>query len=207
LGSAVSRVEYLQDRNVPASLLPVAYSSYLGRLLDSPRDIDVLFIGRTRNRRRIELLSGLEERLRSQGITLTFAPKHTYGEERTRLLNRSRIVVNILNFPWDLTGLRFLMAMSCGALVVTETLHDARPYRAGENIVEVPADKLAEVIVYYLKHEDERAAIAANGYRFATQENTLGKAARRILDIYHANTTVSSQGCRTSRPSRRRRAA
>jgi hypothetical protein len=185
LGSAPSRVEFLRNRGVPTGLVPIGYHNEMGTLLDLPRDVDVLFIGRARRSRRVPVLAELEQRLEALGVPLTFAPRNCYGDERTRLVNRARIVVNILNYPWDLTGLRFLMAMSCGALVVTEKLDDSYPYRPGENLVEAPLEKMAETVAYYLNHEDERAAVAAAGHRFATEENTIQSAIRKILELSH----------------------
>lgn len=124
-------------------------------------------------------------------MRLTYAPKSCFGEQRTQLLNRTKVCLNVLNLPWDLTGLRFLMAMSCGALVVTESLYEPAPYRPGVHLAEAPLDKLADAVAYYVHHENERAALAESGYRFATEQLTLEQSLTKIMEIIREHPAVS----------------
>ncbi|NUQ62175.1 MAG: glycosyltransferase family 1 protein [Pirellulales bacterium] len=70
-------------------------------------------------------------------------------------------MLNLSKFPWELPGMRFLMGMSCGALVVTERLYDPRPYRFGEHLVEADLDEMPEKIIWHLNHETRRGEIAS----------------------------------------------
>lgn len=193
LGSAAGRVQFLESRGVPTGLAPVGYCHGMGsRNPATHRDIDALFIGRTRGSRRIGFLHDLEQQLAQRGVQLTHAPRNCFGPQRTELLNRTRIVINILKFPGDLTGMRFMMAMSCGALVVTESLDAPHPYRPGEHLVEAPLGQIAATVAQYLQDEQARAELADAGWRFATQENTIEATARSILEHVHADLPVST---------------
>jgi spore maturation protein CgeB len=43
-------------------------------------------------------------------------------------------------------------------------------------------EKLAESIIYYLDHEQERLRIVENAYHFATKEMTFGNSIRIIME-------------------------
>ena len=66
--------------------------------------------------------------------------------------------------------------------VVSEPIYRPEPFVAGTHYVSAPAEELPEVIRYYLEHEDERAAIAREGQRFATQELTFERSVRVLLE-------------------------
>jgi len=118
--------------------------------------------------------------LARRGRTLTLAGD-AFGADREQLLNRARIVLSLLRIPHDLAGMRMLMGMACGALVVAEDCPDTDAYRPGEHFVMARLDELPAVIEYYLVHEDERQKIARQGHRFVTEELTLANAVRKML--------------------------
>ena len=178
--STQPRVRFLRSRGISAEMLPVGYHRDWGRDLGANRDIDVLFLGSMGRRRRGANLRWLQEELARRGRTLTFAVG-AYGAAREELLNRARIVLSLLRMPHDLAGIRVLMGMACGALVVSEYCHDTDAYRPGEHFVMAELNQLPKVIDYYLEHEEERKTIAWQGHRFVTEELTLANLMHKML--------------------------
>jgi len=178
--SVQPRVEFLRRRGIAAEMLPFGYHPNWGRDLRLQRDIDVLFLGRIAPGPRGEVLRRLQAELAARGRTLTFV-RGVRGAEREHVLNRARIMVNLLRMPHDLAGMRVLMGIACGALVVSEHADATGAFLPGKHFVMTAPDRLAEKIDYFLAHEEERQKIAAEGYRFVTQELTLAKGLGRIL--------------------------
>jgi hypothetical protein len=127
------------------------------------------------------MLDTLRRALTARGITVTVVGDACYGERRTDVLNRTRISVNLLSFPWELPGLRFSMSMGCDALVVSEPQIAPAPYLPGVHFVPAPAPELPAVIAHYLEREDERAAIARSAEQFVTTELTLDRQLAQLL--------------------------
>ncbi len=67
------------------------------------------------------------------------------------------------------------MAMSCGALVVSEWAPDTSPYVDGEHLFAPPVGDLPHTIVRLLQNDRERQAVSENGYRFATERMTVAQ--------------------------------
>jgi len=178
--STQPRVRFLRSRGINTELIPVGYHPLWGQDRQLNRDIDALFLGYINRRPRGTNLRRLQESLADRGRTLTLAG-NAFGPDRAHLLNRARIVLSLLRMPHDLAGMRMLMGMACGALVVSEHCPDTDAYRPGEHFVMAGLDELPAVIDYYLAHENERRKIARQGYRFVTEELTLANAVRKML--------------------------
>lgn len=180
------RRRYLARHRIGATVVPVGHHSLWGDDLNLPRDIDVVFFGLVRNTRRERLLRQLESDLKRRGIRLLTVDDRSYphgcfGAERTALLNRSKIVVNLVKFPWDFPAMRLLMSAACGAMIVSDLCRETDPFRAGEHFVGAAFAELADAIAYYLAHEDERRAMAGRAYRLVTQQLTLRRSLATIL--------------------------
>jgi hypothetical protein len=170
------RREFLAERGVTSSFVPVGHVPSFGkRNSGDNRDIDVLFLGLKAGRRRRNLLRGLEDKLTSAGFRFVVVDGGCFGDERTQLLNRCKIVLNLHKFPWEFPGMRLLMAMSCGALVVSEPAPDMRPYVQDEHLVVSPVDTLADTLVRCLTDSDLRRSIADRAYHFVTKDMQLGR--------------------------------
>ncbi|MEZ5100672.1 MAG: glycosyltransferase, partial [Thermoleophilia bacterium] len=149
---------------------PWGYEPSLGRDLELVRDVPVLFLGALDTPRRRRLV----RRLRRAGVPLEVAGSWrdpaTWGEERTRLLNRTRILLDLHRRPGTLSGLRQVLGMANGALVVGEPIRRPEPFVPGEHLVTAPVDELPAAIARLLADEPERARLAAAGRRLVTQE-------------------------------------
>ncbi|MBI5877156.1 MAG: glycosyltransferase family 1 protein [Chloroflexi bacterium] len=183
--TSASRAAYLRNAGFEPVVVPLGYQpERYGRLLDRPRDIDVCFLGNMDSPRRRRLVPPLVRSLARAGVEVS-VQSALYGEERTRYLNRCRIVLNVLRAPQDFVGQRFVLAAANGALTVSEPLRDREPFVDGKHIVVAPLDRLVDTVLYYLAHEDERACIAGEAHRFVTQELTVENSCGSILAHTH----------------------
>jgi hypothetical protein len=166
---------------VPWGSIP-AWSSDLGL----ERDIDVLWMGARASRRRGALLDQVRDDLRRRGIQMYVADNEehpfVFGEERTRMLNRARITLNLTRTWYDDNFLRFSIVLPNRSLLVSEPmLAHCADYVPGTHYVAAPAAQLAETIAYYLAHPTERQRIVDNAYTLVTQNLTLKNSVARIM--------------------------
>jgi spore maturation protein CgeB len=108
---------------------------------------------------------------------------YVFGEQRTVLLNRSKIVINLLRNEWDNNAGRFYLAALNRALFVTEPMlaHNI-VIQPGVHIVETPLDQLASTINYYIDNEDEREKITEQAHHLVTEDITIDKTLSKILN-------------------------
>jgi hypothetical protein len=156
---SVKNVEALRELGVrDARHAPLGYAAVLERIAPAVEDIDVLFYG-VHNERRTSLMRRLSER----GLKVVHA-NGVYGGERDALVARARIVLNVhfygrarLEVP------RCFYLMANGRFVLSETSADAEETGLAGGMAFAPYDGLDEACARYLRHPEERAAIAAAG--------------------------------------------
>ena len=154
--SSPASVRVLESNGVPASYVAVPYDEAMGVDLGCERDLDVVFLGSSLDRRRSRL-SHLSSALASRGVELTVVDAGCFGEDRTALLNRARISVNLHKFPWHLERTRLHLSMACGAAVVSELpLADPAPFEMGTHLEAAAFDDLAAAIVTLLEDDEHR---------------------------------------------------
>jgi len=176
-----ARQQFLQSRGINANYAPLGYHPIMGRSLNCQRDIDALFIGNMTNCRRRAIMENLRKDLYSKGITLHNPERSCLGAERTALLNRAAISLNVPMFPWEIAGLRFLMSMACGAMVISEQIEDPTPYTPGVHFVQVGLSDIPEAIEHYLNNHEERNRIVDAAYNYITRELTMENSIMKIL--------------------------
>jgi hypothetical protein len=173
--SLPSRQPFLAQLNIPSEVVPAAYGPWFGRRLEQgERDIDVVFLGRITPRRR-DLIEKISVGLERRGWALQVVDRDCYGEDRTRLLNRSRIALVLHKHPWEFPLMRLFMAMSCGALVVAEKAATPPAYFDDRHLVVTDTDRLVETLSTYLADDELRARMAEAAYERATSELTWAK--------------------------------
>ena len=178
------------EQGLPTIHAPFGTSPLWYAHLGLERDIDVLWMGMRGTRRRGKILDRLEQKLDARGVRfhMTDGIKNPFvlGEARTRLLNRAKITVNILRTWWSENSLRFALAAPNRSLIVSEKILPHSPaYKPGVHYVSAPVDKLAESILYYLEHEQERLRIVENAYQLATEEMKFGKSVKIIMEAVY----------------------
>ena len=106
-----------------------------------------------------------------------------FGDERIFYLNRSKITLNVTRTWYDDNFSRMALAAPNRSLVVSESVLPHCPsFVAGTHYVAVPVEKLAETILYYLKHEEERLQIVENAYQLVTTKLVFKESIKSIMD-------------------------
>lgn len=178
--------EELTRRGFAPLVVGMGYYPDCGRDLGLVRDIDVLWLGKPGSRRRRRLVERLRKELAQRGIRLMVVDgvehRYVFAEERTRLLNRTKIMLNLLRQTWDDNSMRFFLAAANGALVVSEPTLRHSDFTAGVHLVEAPLDRLADTVQAYLEDEPGREAIVERGRKLAVETLTMQATVRRLLE-------------------------
>ena len=168
--------EYAKEKGYDAVRFDYGYHPNFGDLMGLDRDVDVLFLGETRPRRRRKLL----DKLKHDGIDVTTRGSWhrkdgaLWGAERTRALNRTKILIHLQRYPGKVASKRFVLAMANGALVISEPSYRPDPFVPGKHFVSAPVEQMPELIRHYIAHPAEMAAITSEAHRFVTEEVTSG---------------------------------
>jgi hypothetical protein len=173
----------------------MGYSPSFGHLTGAGRDIDVAFIGSTRDKRRGPLIAELTRQFADAGLNVVVkdgSPQRGYvfGSERTELLNRTKILLSIMRQPWDDPIFRLLLAAPNGAMVLSEPVRDGGPFVPGRHFAVAPLDRIVVAAKHYLRAEEERQAIASAAHQLVTNELTMVAMARRFLRAWKIGTAA-----------------
>jgi hypothetical protein len=180
---------FLRERGLDAFVPQRMRDLSWGRDLHLERDIPVLWLGKPGSKRRKKLLGRIRRQLRERGVEMMVVDgvEHPYvfREERTILLNRTRIVLNLLRQKWDDNAMRFELAAYNKAMIVSEPMLPHTPYRPGVHLIEAPIDEIPDVICHFLQDEAARRAIADQAYEFvmsgATKSQVMAELLQRAL--------------------------
>lgn len=178
--------------NLPTVFAPWGASPTWYQEMDLERDIDVLWMGGWGTRRRQQLFNRLRAELDPHGVRFHVADNiqnpFIFNDTRTRFLNRAKITLNLTRTWYDDNFSRFALAIPNRSLVVSEPLLAHCPaYNPGVHYVSAPIEQLAETILYYLDHEEERARIVDNGYQLVTTELRFDRSIQAILEAVDKN--------------------
>ncbi len=180
--TTLAKQKFLSSKGFNAEFIPFAYHHSFGEDMNLKRDIDVLFLGRLNNARRKKIVKNLSQKLQKDKIRLKVVDNNCYGKQRTELLSRSKISIDLPRVPWDFGIERFIMSMSCGSLIISEISENTSPFITGTHFVSSDEDKFASVIKHYLKNDIERHAITQTASHFVRQECTLQKSVCQIIE-------------------------
>lgn len=189
--------QMLHNRGLQPLLAYMGSHPDLGRDLGLERDIPVLWLGKIGSDRRGRLLKRIRSELSQRGIELMVVDgvenPYVFGEDRTILLNRTKLVLNLLRERWDNTSMRFFLSAGNGAAVIGEPMLPHIPFRPGVHCIEAPIDQLSQTIAYYLAHETDRKAIADQAYSLAVKQLPMIDSVQRIMNELHARGPVESR--------------
>lgn len=142
------------------TLCGIGYMPGLTRIPSALQDIDVLFVGST-NDRRLAVLNDLAAR----GVKVS-AAYNCYGEQRDALIARAKIVLNVHFYEaqvFEIVRVSYLLANR--VCVVSESGFDETlesPLKDG--VAFGPYAALTAICQHMLAHEDQRLAVAKNGF-------------------------------------------
>jgi hypothetical protein len=181
--TATSRADYFRRHGFRPIVAPVGYHPIMhGGDLGLARDIDVGFLGMLHTKRRRQLLERIQKDLERRGIKMVVQTGGLHGEERTRFLNRTKIILNILQVPYDTMAFRLMFCAANKALLVSEPVIDQEPFVPGCHFVTSPVEKMVETMEFYLSHEDQRRQIAEQAHCLICGEYSMHSMVGRILD-------------------------
>jgi len=193
--SSPCTAQYLHDHGLDASVVSWGIPPDWGQDLGLVRDIPVLWMGQPGASRRVKLLTRIRSELDRCGIEMYeidgIKRPYVFGDERTILLNRTKVVLNLPRMPWDDNSARYYLAAPNKALIVSEPTLPHTPFVPGQHLVEAPIEQLTDTIIYYLTHEEERARIVERAWRLVIGELTLRNAVRCLLDVALGPATTS----------------
>lgn len=179
------KTRFLEQHGIPAEYLPTGYHPLWGTPGDEERDIDVLFLGEVLDDRRGCIVKAVRAELEKEGVALKtmydFNPIGLWGEERNRILRRSKIYLSVYRHARDFSGTRFCLGMGNGALIVSEPIADPYPFVPGEHYIEAAVPDLGRTILAYLRDETGRTRLCRQATRFITEDYTMRASAERIL--------------------------
>ena len=143
-----------------AHRLGVGFSPCLRRIgTSSEPDIDVLFYGSLNARR-----NAVIEALRDRGLRAA-AIFGVYGEERDRIVARSKIVLNVHQHRHAFEIVRVSYLLANEVCVVSEgTPDDPEIAPLAEGLALAPYDALAQTCIDLIHDPDRRTAIARKGF-------------------------------------------
>jgi len=180
VASTQQRQRFLASRGIKADFVPVGAYAETGRDLGTPRDIPAVFIGSAKHGRRAAMLDELGRSLQQRGVRFQRIEADCYGDARTALLNRTRILVNLHNYPWSPAWIRFLMAAACGTLVVSEPTEDDRPFVAGQHYVAATLKEMPDTITRLLNDPKHCDRITHAASALCRDELTLQNAVKSL---------------------------
>ena len=197
-----SHVEYFLDRGVRAELSRLGFEpAILTKLENRGQDIPVSFIGtvssvhQARTSLLEHLCSGFDIQIWGKGADgMQDAPlirkrcrPPAWGLEMYQILGRSKMT---LNNHSEIAGphacnMRLFEATGAGTLLITdwkEDLHET--FEPGKEVVAYRnTEECAQLIRYYLDHEEERKAVARAGQQRTLREHTYGRRVEEVLEL------------------------
>ncbi|WIV59463.1 glycosyltransferase family protein [Amycolatopsis nalaikhensis] len=159
---------------------------------DSPRAIDVTYLGTAEHRRSALLaraardLDGLEVRLLTPPHEPMVKPRPDFlmGRAKHEHLARSRVLLNLhREASKALEWVRVLEAACNGCVVVTEPSRDLAPFTAGQHLVVARETVVGAATAALLRDGELERSIRTETYRFVREELDMGPSARALLEL------------------------
>jgi hypothetical protein len=191
--------DFLTRLGLPAVVLPFGYHPHFGRRLNFDREKDIVFLGTVSDLRRKRWMPAIKSELEKKNVKLVIIDGSIergqyYGEERTRLLNRTKILLNIMKQPWDDPLFRFWLASANGALLLSEPVWQTSlgGLVPNDHIAVCNLEQIAETAVYYLNNESARKAVVERAYTEFVEKSTMEKAVEHLLNQLSFSQSVRS---------------
>jgi hypothetical protein len=172
VATSLGKVETLAEHGIPASFVPMGSQPLVD--CGGERDLETVFVGDIRvPRRRLAVW-----RLRRAGLDLrvhgAWSRRGLWGDERERVLCRTRVMLNVSRYPGNHAGSRLFLAMRHGAVVVSEPMYRPDPYVPGVHYVEATIDEMLDAVRGLLEDEARRNEIAQAGRELCLRHTEAG---------------------------------
>ena len=171
---SAKNIEFLKTGNIHAKLLPLGYGKNLETIINSEKDIDVLFYGGI-NERRQQILHELQAR--GLNVKLLY---DTYGRERDQYIARAKIVLNIHFFDMAIfESARIHYLINNKVFVITEQSVD-NPYPKID-LVCVPYEQLVDECVKRLADWRNSQMLAELNYEQFRKYYPMAELLKKVL--------------------------
>lgn len=181
--------EFLERLGLPSWVLPFGYHPHFGQKYDLQRETEVLFLGTTSDVRRKRLFPNLQQAFVREGIELKIvdgSPERGayYGNERTMLLNRTNILLNVMKQPWDDPIYRLLLATANGCLLLSEPVQESSRWKfvPGIHFASCELDQLAQSARYYLDNATAKQEILNKAEEAILHRSSMTQMAGLLLE-------------------------
>lgn len=178
----------LLEYGLSAEVVPYGYSAAEAGPITLPdrgdRDLTFVSLGTPHSplARRRAVVERWVERWRAEEPRLTVLAG-VWGQERGDLLRRSRVVVSVARIPGEFSGIRLVLAIAAGAVVVSEPMTDPFPFVAGVHFVEAPLEGLLDAARELCADEPRRRRIAVAGQALLIGELSMARCLSRALGL------------------------
>jgi len=184
----------LRRRGIAVEHFQLGYSplwDLWGGDLDSPRDLDVTYLGTAERRRSVLLgsyardLAGLRTRLLTPPHEPMTAARVDFlpGKAKFAHLARSRFLLNLhRERKQTLEWVRTLEAMTNGCVVVSETSVDVEPMVPGEHLVLARPEALGSVVAALADEPERERHLRSAAYGFVKSLD-MTASARRLIEL------------------------
>ncbi|WP_394360304.1 glycosyltransferase [Amycolatopsis sp. SB7-3] len=184
----------LRRRGIAVEHFQLGYSplwDLWGGDLDSPRDLDVTYLGTAERRRSVLLgsyardLAGLRTRLLTPPHEPMTAARVDFlpGKAKFEHLARSRFLLNLhRERKQTLEWVRTLEAMTNGCVVVSETSVDVEPLVPGEHLVLARPEALGSVVAALADEPERERHLRSAAYGFVKSLD-MTASARRLIEL------------------------
>jgi len=201
VSSMPSTVHWFRSRHVPAALNRLGFEPrVLSCLMDGERNIPASFIGsfHSVHSTRIEWLEHICSKTQVQvwSSHVDQLPTSSYircsyvgpawGREMYQVLRNSLLTLNHHgNVPSFANNLRLFEATGIGALLITDWKENLPAiFEPGREVIPYRSpEECAELVRYYLEHEDERQAIARAGQARTLRDHTYYQRMQSLVEI------------------------
>ena len=178
----------LLEYGLSAEVVPYGYSAAVAGQITPPdrgsRDLAFVSLGTPNSppAGRRSVVERWVERLPAEEPRLTVLAG-VWGQERGDLLRRSRVVVSVARIPGEFSGVRLVLAIAAGAVVVSEPMTDPFPFVAGVHFVEAPLEGLLDAARELHADEPRRRRIAEAGQALLMGELSMARCLGRALGL------------------------
>ena len=172
----------LVGHGIEADVVPYGYAAAVAGPITPPEsgERDLAMVSLATLDPRVAWRRSILDQLRQDEPRLTVA-NGIWGQDRYALLRRARIVLNVQRVPGNFVGLRIVLALAAGAVMVGEPMTDPHPFVPGVHFVSAPLDRLLEEARALLADEPRRRRMAAAGQEMLLGELAMARCLSRVL--------------------------
>ena len=166
--------DFFTHQGICSLLVPRGYHSSYGALLNYPRDIAVVWMGKFRTKRRERSIYWLKREIEKRGLVMNIYDgkinSFIFGDHRTNILNRTWFVLNLFTNPKDELSIRYYISAANGAVVISEPGENKYPFVSGKHLIECNLEHMPDTIDYYIRNKSKWLAISTEMLSFLQRD-------------------------------------